>query len=71
MVHMKVMISCNVLLTILTLLLQEKLMLEPFSSARDVAYIALVPENKYILRCASTYFRELTAVYEVTYYAMP
>lgn len=42
----------------------EKLMLEPYSSARDVAYIALVPENKYILRCATMFFKELTAVYE-------
>ncbi|XP_071486432.1 mediator of RNA polymerase II transcription subunit 13-like [Diadema antillarum] len=47
-----------------TLYYWEKLMLEPYSSPRDVAYIALVPENRYIHHCALMYFKELTAVYE-------
>ena len=44
---------------------QEKLLLEPYSAQRDVAYIALVPDNDHVLQCALPFFKELTAVYEV------
>ena len=47
------------------LLMQEKLLLEPYSAQRDVAYIALVPDNDHVLQCALPFFKELTAVYEV------
>ncbi|XP_022095741.1 mediator of RNA polymerase II transcription subunit 13-like isoform X2 [Acanthaster planci] len=42
----------------------EKLLLEPYSTARDIAYVALVPDNDFILQCAKSFFREVTAVYE-------
>ncbi|XP_038059919.1 mediator of RNA polymerase II transcription subunit 13-like isoform X2 [Patiria miniata] len=42
----------------------EKLLLEPYSATRDIAYVALVPDNDFILQCAKSFFREVTAVYE-------
>lgn len=42
----------------------EKLLLEPFSSSRDIAYIALVPDQEFICKCAKMFFKELTSVYE-------
>ncbi|PIK34287.1 putative mediator of RNA polymerase II transcription subunit 13 [Apostichopus japonicus] len=42
----------------------EKLLLEPFSSSRDIAYIALVPDQEFICKRAKTFFKELTSVYE-------
>ena len=52
-------------MSIFFLSLQEKLLLEPYSAQRDVAYIALVPDNDHVLQCALPFFKELTAVYEV------
>ncbi|PSN30681.1 hypothetical protein C0J52_20854 [Blattella germanica] len=43
----------------------EKLLLEPYSYARDVAYIVVAPDNDYILQRVRTFFKELSATYEV------
>ncbi|XP_066998213.1 mediator of RNA polymerase II transcription subunit 13 isoform X2 [Anabrus simplex] len=43
----------------------EKLLLEPYSYARDVAYIVVAPDNEYILHRVRTFFKELSAAYEV------
>ncbi|KAG8224142.1 hypothetical protein J437_LFUL005476 [Ladona fulva] len=43
----------------------EKLLLEPYSYARDVAYVVVAPDNEYILQKVRSYFRELSATYEV------
>jgi mediator of RNA polymerase II transcription subunit 13 len=45
----------------------EKLLLEPYSYARDVAYIVVAPDNEYILQRVRTFFKELSATYEVSY----
>ncbi|XP_071946449.1 mediator of RNA polymerase II transcription subunit 13-like isoform X2 [Antedon mediterranea] len=42
----------------------EKLLLEPYSCPRDVAYLVVAPDNHYILRKAKAFFKELSAVYE-------
>jgi mediator of RNA polymerase II transcription subunit 13 len=44
----------------------EKLLLEPYSYARDVAYIVVAPDNDYILQRVRTFFKELSATYEVS-----
>lgn len=43
----------------------EKLLLDPFGSQRDVAYVVVCPDNETLLAGAKTFFRDLTAVYEV------
>ncbi|XP_063216486.1 mediator of RNA polymerase II transcription subunit 13 isoform X2 [Bacillus rossius redtenbacheri] len=43
----------------------EKLLLEPYSYSRDVAYIVVAPDSDYVLQKVRTFFRELSAVYEV------
>lgn len=43
----------------------EKLLLEPFGSQRDVGYLVVCPDNEALLSGAKTFFRDLTAVYEV------
>lgn len=43
----------------------EKLLLEPYGSQRDVAYIVVCPENEALLTGAKNFFRDLSAVYEV------
>ena len=43
----------------------EKLLLEPFGSQRDVGYVVLCPDNEALLHGAKTFFRDLSAVYEV------
>uniref|UniRef100_T1IJV1 Mediator of RNA polymerase II transcription subunit 13 n=1 Tax=Strigamia maritima TaxID=126957 RepID=T1IJV1_STRMM len=43
----------------------EKLLLEPYSSMRDVAYIVVAPDNDYVLSNVRTFFRELSSAYEV------
>ncbi|MGH0159948.1 UNVERIFIED_CONTAM: hypothetical protein FKN15_046227 [Acipenser sinensis] len=42
----------------------EKLLLDPFGSQRDVAYLVVCPENEALLNGAKSFFRDLTAVYE-------
>jgi mediator of RNA polymerase II transcription subunit 13 len=43
----------------------ERLMLEPYGSQRDIAYVVLCPENEALLNGAKSFFRDLTAIYEV------
>lgn len=45
--------------------LQEKLLLEPYSCQRDVAYIVVAPENDLVLNNVKLFFKEFSAVYEV------
>lgn len=44
----------------------EKLLLDPFGSQRDVGYLVLCPDSDALLTGAKSFFRELTAVYEVS-----
>jgi len=46
-------------------ILQEKLLLEPYSCQRDVAYIVVAPENDLVLNSVKLFFKEFSAVYEV------
>ena len=43
----------------------EKLLLEPYTYTRDVAYIVVAPDNDYILSRTRSFFKELSAAYEV------
>ncbi|XP_055601869.1 mediator of RNA polymerase II transcription subunit 13 isoform X2 [Uranotaenia lowii] len=43
----------------------DKLMLEPYSYARDIAYVVLLPDNDYIVSRVKTYFKELSTTYEM------
>nr|XP_023025414.1 mediator of RNA polymerase II transcription subunit 13-like [Leptinotarsa decemlineata] len=43
----------------------ETLLLEPYSYARDVAYIVVAPDNDAILPRVRTFFRELSTAYEM------
>lgn len=43
----------------------EKLLLDPFGSQRDVGYMVVCPDNEALLSNAKSFFRDLTAVYEV------
>jgi len=46
--------------------LWENLLLEPYSYARDVAYIVVAPDNDFIVSQVKTFFKELSSVYEVS-----
>lgn len=43
----------------------EKLLLDPFGSQRDIGYLVVCPDNEALLTGAKSFFRDLTAVYEV------
>ncbi|XP_044252330.1 mediator of RNA polymerase II transcription subunit 13-like isoform X1 [Tribolium madens] len=43
----------------------ESLLLEPYSFARDVAYIVVAPDNDAILPRVRTFFKELSTAYEM------
>ncbi|XP_023293764.2 mediator of RNA polymerase II transcription subunit 13 isoform X3 [Lucilia cuprina] len=43
----------------------DKFLLEPYSYARDVVYLVMVPDNDYILSKTKTYFKELSSTYEM------
>lgn len=43
----------------------EKLLLDPFGSQRDVGYVVICPESEALLRGAKTFFKDLSAMYEV------
>lgn len=43
----------------------EKLLLDPFGSQRDVGYVVICPENEALLARARTFFKDLSAMYEV------
>lgn len=47
----------------------EKLLLDPFGSQRDVGYVVICPENEALLVRAKTFFKDLSAMYEVTHLA--
>lgn len=43
----------------------EKLLLEPYSLARDIAYVVVAPDNEFILNNVRSFFKELSGTYEV------
>lgn len=43
----------------------DRLMLEPYSYARDVAYIVVAPDNEAILPRVRSFFKELSTAYEM------
>lgn len=43
----------------------EKLLLEPYSQQRNVAYVVVAPDNEFILSHVRTFFKELSSIYEV------
>lgn len=43
----------------------DKLVLEPYSYGKDIAYIVVAPDNDFILSRVRTFFKELSSVYEV------
>lgn len=43
----------------------EKLLLEPYSYSRDVAYIVVAPDNDFVLQKTKIFFKELSSCYEV------
>lgn len=45
----------------------EKLLLDPFGSQRDIGYLVVCPDNEALLSGAKSFFRDLTAVYEVEF----
>ncbi|XP_076344543.1 mediator of RNA polymerase II transcription subunit 13-like isoform X2 [Tachypleus tridentatus] len=48
-----------------TLKFWDKLLLEPYSLPRDVAYVVVAPENEFILSRVRNFFRELSSTYEL------
>ena len=43
----------------------DRLLLEPYSRARDVAYIVVAPDVDYVLQRTKHFFRELSSTYEM------
>ncbi|CAF0742850.1 unnamed protein product [Didymodactylos carnosus] len=43
----------------------DKLCLEPYSKAKDIAYICIVPDNDYVCSTTKLYLRELSTNYEL------
>ncbi|XP_039435383.1 mediator of RNA polymerase II transcription subunit 13 isoform X2 [Culex pipiens pallens] len=43
----------------------DKLLLEPYSYARDIAYVVVLPDNDFIVSRVKTYFKELSTTYEM------
>ncbi|XP_063699092.1 mediator of RNA polymerase II transcription subunit 13 isoform X2 [Culicoides brevitarsis] len=43
----------------------DKLLLEPYSYPRDIAYVVLCPDNDYIVNRVKMYFKELSTTYEM------
>lgn len=43
----------------------EKLLLDPFGSQRDVGFVVICPENEALVCRAKTFFKDLSAMYEV------
>lgn len=46
----------------------EKLSLEPYAMTRDVGYIALVPDNEYIISKVKSFLNDLSTTYEVLHF---
>lgn len=45
----------------------EKLLLEPYSYPRDVAYLVVAPDNDFIVQKVRLFFREFSSMYEVSF----
>ncbi|RXG73010.1 Mediator of RNA polymerase II transcription subunit 13 [Armadillidium vulgare] len=43
----------------------EKMMLEPYSQPRNVAYVIVSPDNEFILKYVRSFFKELSSTYEL------
>lgn len=43
----------------------DKLLLEPYSYSRDIAYVVMVPDSDYIVNHTRRYFKELSTTYEM------
>lgn len=43
----------------------DKLLLEPYSYPRDIAYIVITPDNEYITTRVKAFFKELSTTYEM------
>lgn len=43
----------------------DKLLLEPYSYSRDIAYIVVAPDNDFIVGKVKTFFKELSTTYEM------
>ncbi|CAO1404623.1 unnamed protein product [Diamesa hyperborea] len=43
----------------------DKLLLEPYSYPRDIAYIVVAPDNEYVTNRVKTFFKELSTTYEM------
>lgn len=43
----------------------EKLLLDPYGSQRDVGYVVICPDVEALLRGARSFFKDLSAMYEV------
>lgn len=43
----------------------DKLLLEPYSQPKDIAYIVITPDNSFINSKVKTYFKELSTTYEM------
>ena len=46
----------------------EKLLLEPYSQQRNIAYVVVSPDNEFILSRVRAFFKELSSIYEVRTY---
>ncbi len=46
----------------------KKLLLEPFSGPRDVAYVVVAPDSDLVLENTKQFFKELSGLYEVSTY---
>ncbi|XP_014240238.1 mediator of RNA polymerase II transcription subunit 13 isoform X2 [Cimex lectularius] len=45
--------------------LWDELLLEPYSYSRDIAYVVVAPDNDFVLSRVRSFFKELSATYEV------
>ncbi|XP_021696085.1 mediator of RNA polymerase II transcription subunit 13 isoform X3 [Aedes aegypti] len=43
----------------------DKLLLEPYSYPRDIAYVVVLPDNDFVVSKVKTYFKELSTTYEM------
>lgn len=43
----------------------EKLLLEPYSYPRDVAYLVVAPDSDFVLQKTKLFFKEFSSMYEV------
>lgn len=43
----------------------DKLLLEPYSYPRDIAYIVIAPDNDFVISKVKTFFKELSTTYEM------